>query len=292
MKITNERQAKQHIVNLVKQVKVDSGSSFPWKYQGIDDPLAKFLHIKIKEIFSGANESIWIDGSYVPDSEPTIIIRRGMVDSDRLNFTFFHEIMHHLIRQDDELYNFIHELSANDDDFENTLEYYCNLGAAEFLLPAADLTSVMSSRGFSVRLVADLDLLYPISKPAIAIQLAQCATHQCIVLVCEYGIPPNPNSHSHLPGINAKAQPILFVQYSASSPSVKYRGARFVNIPRNHIIETAYQEQKYIKGHDRIPFRSGTDWRTNCEALYYQGKVYVAFNLTAPVSQQQIPLRF
>lgn len=262
------------------------------RYQGVNDPIAKRLDIIVKE------EPLEFDeGLYIPDP-PTIILDPRVGTSDRLNFTFFHEISHHLIRRDGELYSFLHEYSPNNDGFKASLDDFCNVGSAEFLIPSDDVHKVITERGFSITLVEHLEQRYPASKPAIAIQLAQCARHKCFVVICEYGYPPQRTSKSitrqvSLGGIPQTRQPQLYVTYSSSSPLVaKYRIAKFALIPKDHVITGAYESRQLVKGQSKIPFRSGTVWKCECEAFFYKGKVYATFNASSPPPSNQLSFDF
>ncbi len=283
MLITTERQAKQRVVELVRQVKSKMNLQSPPEYMGVNDPTARFLGIAVEEGF------LHLDDGLYDSSPPKIIIDPDKSDQERLNFTFFHEVTHHLIRQDGELYGFLDDHSP--EHFDETKDMYCNIGAAEFLIPQFDVRQVIAQSGFTIDLIQQFDTVYPASKPAIAIQLAQCAPHQCIVVVCEYGQIPRHNRVQS--GFGVRTGPAfsqLFVRYSSSSPTCKYTSGRFVAIPRDHLITDAYESQQPVRGEANIPFRSGTKWAVNCEATCYKGKVYAVFNISDPVPRNQLPL--
>jgi Zn-dependent peptidase ImmA (M78 family) len=291
MGIDTEQQARRRILDLVRSVKAELGPQSCPRYEGVDDPIAKHLGIVVKE------EPLEFDeGLYIPDP-PTIILDPRVGTSDRMHFTFFHEISHHLIRQDGELYSFLHECSPNNDDFKASLDDFCNIGSAEFLIPSDDVHKVIAERGFSITLVEHLEQRYSASKPAIAIQLAQCAKHKCFVVVCEYGLLPQRTTKQitrqvNLRGMPQTRQPQLYVTYSSSSPLVKYRIAKFVPVPKDHVITGAYESRQLVKGQAKIPFRSGTVWKCECEAFFYKGKVYATFNVSSPPTSNQLSFDF
>lgn len=286
MPILTERDAKQRVLTLVSQVKDDLRLKSPPQYSGINDPIAKHLKIEVKE-----QEGLFGDGMYLPGPPPKIAIDPTRGDRERLNFTFFHEISHHLIRMDGELYGFLDDHSPQD--LRPTLERYCHMGAAEFLVPEVEVRKVISKQGFSIVLIRDLDERFPASKPAIAIQLAQCASHECIVVVCEYGVISQQNeAQAELIGTAEGILPQLFVQYSSSSPSCKYKTGRFVPIPQGHLIASSYEQKCFLRGRENVPVRSGKAWRNDCEAFFYKGKVYAVFNLTVPPSPDQMTFNF
>jgi len=81
-----------------------------------------------------------------------------------------------------------------------------------------------------------------------------------------------------------ESKPKLYVQYASNSPSQdKYSIGKYSLIPEGHLLFTAYKQQKFLTGRDYIPFKNlNKNWIVNCEALYYKGKVYGAFNITLP----------
>lgn len=288
MGIKTEREARQRVRYLVQRTKDAAGLQRAPHYAGVNDPIAKYLGIRVKEEPLPPTD----EGQYLPVDPPIIAIAPRVSDPDRLNFTFFHEISHHLIRQDDELYSFLHEYaSAKEDHFDHTLERYCNVGAAEFLIPVSDVQRAIREQGFSIKLIEHLEPLYPASKPAIAIQLAQCATHRCFVVVCEWGVMPQVSAPQASLLSLARDNPQLYVLYASSSPSAKYPIGRFVSVPNDHVIALAYQSQGTVKGKAPILFRSGNrNWTCECEAFYYRGKIYAVFNASPPTPIQQLPL--
>jgi hypothetical protein len=291
MGVTTFREAKHRLIELVKRTKSDMGGHNLTGYQGPEDPLAKHFGIKIEE------RSLTFDfGNYIaanPPSRPTpmIILDTQAAGDVHLNFTYYHEISHHIIRQDGDLYSFLDGIATQKSDFIAVIDRFANIGAAEFLIPSEDLSLLLYERGFSIQLIPELDQQYPASKPAIAIQLAQCASHPCFVVLCEYGqIPDNNSAQRNLVDVPYGNPPKLYVRYSSNSPSQeKYSIAKYSVIPQNHILNLAFQNQQFIKGRDRIPFKSGNGWDVDCEAMFYKGRVYGVFNIsrpTPPSSQQ------
>src|SRR6185295_12498409 len=111
---------------------------------GPDNPVAAYLGLTVRELELPLDE-----GQYLPDFG-LIVVDPRVSDPDRLNFTFYHEVSHHLIRQDDELYSFLDQYAPGDKAFKTTLEAFCNIGAAEFLIPSQDVRNIIATEGFSV----------------------------------------------------------------------------------------------------------------------------------------------
>ena len=122
------------MLDLVESVRKNVGG--PFYYRGVRDPVADYLGIKVMEKQMPLDE-----GQYIPSSPPQIVIDPVINDPDRRNSTFFHEVTHHLIAQDDDLTEFLNEHAYYH--YEKVLERLCNIGAAEFLIPAADVRAAI-----------------------------------------------------------------------------------------------------------------------------------------------------
>lgn len=285
MSIVTERDAQERLRELVQECKTRLGVDRIPLYEGINHPLTRLLNIEIRE-----ERGVPHGGWYVPGELPYIAIDPYATYPERLNFTFYHEITHHLLRTDGELYGFLDDHSSTE--FDRVREDYCNLGAAEFLIPYADVRATFRDKGFFMALLQDFDICYPASKPAIAIQMAQCAPHQCIIVVCEPGRLADQDQSQPLIDAEVTLQQTLLVSYSSSSPTCKYRCGRGTPIPKHHLISSAYAERASLKDRAGIPFRNGKQWSVDCEAFFYKEKVYAAFNITSPPSKLQQAFAF
>ena len=285
MSLKNFQEAEQRLIEKIRSVKQHPTIKPPYKYVGANDPLSILLGFAIKEQKLDYEYGLYIANPTTSD-KPQIIIDPNGSDKERLNFTYFHEVSHHLIRSDGELYEFLDELATQGGDFKTLKDLFANIGAAEYLLPRGDVKELIDTKSFSIKLLLDLDQKYPASKPAIAIQLARQAIHKCFVVICEYGIlPQKDEGQIGLPTEPKQAVETnhLYIRYSSSSPTNKYTIGRYTIIPKNHILRKIYEEKlEYSKGVDNIPFRSGKEWQVPCEGLYYKGKVYGVFNIEPP----------
>lgn len=284
MQIKTFREAEKKLIHLIEVVKQNANINHSYKYHGIYDPIGKQLGIEIKEQTLSGQYGFYISNS--PNTGmPTIIIDPNGSDEERLNFTYFHEIAHHIIRSDNELYSFIDEIAVQNEGLITLREQFANIGAAEFLLPGKDVKEIINKNKFSINLLLELDQKYPASKPAIAIQLARQATHRCFVIICEFGPIPSEEIEQEKLIKNEEQSNINYfhVRYAASSPSNKYSIGSFVTIPKNHLLSDIFENKLPMKkGKDSIPFRSRTEWDAECEGMYYKGKVYAVFNLDTP----------
>ncbi|MCB2160671.1 ImmA/IrrE family metallo-endopeptidase [bacterium] len=229
------------------------------------------------------------DGAYDPGSKK-IIINSYVTSNERKQFTLFHELTHHLLRQDDDLYAYLHETYRDNNGFIRALEFLCNIGAAEFILPREKVREVIKNNQFSLNLIPDLCKFPLVSGPAALFQLIQNASHECYAIVCEVGLPPSKEKSFQDAFINRTNKSSLFIQYAIWSPIARYSVARFTIIPKNHILHNGLNSIDLIKGKDRIPFRSGKGWPVTCEVLYFRGSVYGLFNVGEPINHQQMRL--
>ena len=227
------------------------------------------------------------DGAYI-ENEATIIINDQITSDERYKFTVFHELSHHLIRKDNDLYSYLNDAYLATSDFENMIELMCNIGAAEFLLPRDTVRGLIEAEGFSLNLVLRLCQSDAVSGPVALIQLIQCAPNHCYGVVCEYGIPPISAGAIQETFIDLHPEYALYILYAIWSPSAKYKIARFTPIPNNHLLMQAFTDNVTVKGTDKIPFHSGTDWQVPAEALRFRGKVYGIFNATPPPDLRQL----
>lgn len=272
-----ERQLRERTLGLVRRTRDAFQTQVPLH------ALLANLRLEIREV----ELPIGKDGAYIEKSR-TILINRKITSSERRTFTIYHEITHHLIRFDDDLYSELHDFFPNPDNdvFERTLESLCNIGAAEFLLPAEYVRDILREKGFSIGHIKFLCELRGASIPAAAIQLAQCAAHHCYIVVCEAGAAQNHSLHTELiPSTHRGSQ--LYILYAASSPSAKYSISRYTVIRKSHIIHDAHDKEITVTGLDNIPFKSGTSWKVPCEAMFYRAKTIAVFNVTEPISSAQ-----
>ena len=191
----------------------------------------------------------------------TILINSRVQNKERKQFTRFHEVVHHLINQDEELLSILHDATWDqNNEYERQVERLCNIGAAEFLMPREEFTKLYKEKGFSVKLIPLAANHFGSSAIATTIQLAQVAPNSCITAICEYGLILNETARSQghlIDEANRTPKPKLHVAYSASSPATKYWLARGTNIPDDHLINQAFLEVQHLEGESYVPFRSG-----------------------------------
>ena len=66
----------------------------------------------------------------------------------------FHEITHHLLEENEDLICELDEYTYGQEDRHHPqIEYLCNVGAAEFLMPSKEFVTLYEERGFNVQLI-------------------------------------------------------------------------------------------------------------------------------------------
>ena len=225
----------------------------------------------------------------------TILINSKIQSEERKRFTQFHEIMHHILKDDEDLIAALTEHVYNQDgEYDRQLEKFCNIGAAEFLMPSEEFRKLYEQKGFNVELILYAAHYFKSSTIAATIQLAQVAPNKCITAICEFATNGSISPETNL--FNEKyrsAKSRLHVTYSAMSPTAKYPLAKNTVIPNDHLIHDAFLEGNAVEGKSWVPFRSGKNMPCHCEALADSERVYVLFHLSPPrtsTDQKQMKL--
>ncbi len=249
------------------------------------DEICTGLGIKIKEdMIQDGRDGMYFDN--------TIIINSKIRSKGRKRFTIFHEVMHYFFETDADLISKLHELTdIQIDEHNRQIELYCNIGAAEFLMPREEFTKLYKAKGFNVQLIPLASRHFKSSTIAATIQLAQVAPNQCITAICELTHDETPSLQPQI--FNEKEQTDmrkLRVTYAASSPNVKYTLAKNTVIPYDHLIYDAIGQDNPVEGDSYVPFRSGKKMPCHCEALSDGNRIYVIFHLSTPTSTNEMQI--
>lgn len=212
----------------------------------------------------------------------------------RRNFTFYHEIVHHVLRNHEELYSIINDQYETDELFRTIKEKLCNVGAAEFLLPRAIVNAAYKEEGFSVTLIDQLSQPGVISRVAVCAQLAFCAPHACIGVVCRRVRAATPTGPIQAPEENPDSPNVRTVIDAAfSSSSMKYTCGTGTMLPTTHFLSRMFGAQhgeRQVQSAP-IPFKSGRQWSVECEAVRLGEQVFAFFHKAAPPTSVRDQLR-
>jgi Zn-dependent peptidase ImmA (M78 family) len=217
-------------------------------------------------------------GYYLKD-ESLIVLNNRISSSERLNFTFYHELAHHILEHNDDFLSLFADAYLPTSGNYDLMEKLCNEAAAEILVPYNDLQCVLQEYDFSVSLIPLLSERYNASSIAVAIQMVTHASHDCYLVI------------AGTRGVENARQLELVIIYSSQSSTVKYSIKRFQVIHHNHLLYKALScAETPITGEGKLPFASGRGWCVACEAIYYRGRVFAFFNASQPISSKQLPL--
>ena len=276
---------RSHVVKLVRQtVEEHASTEIP-----IFEEIQEGLGLVLKEGRLPRDVDGMIEGN-------TIVLNSEIRNRERREFTQFHEVMHYLMNADEDLISELDAVTSTENgEYKRKLEQFCNIGAAEFLMPREQFRALFNKSGFSVNVIPLASSHFGASSIATTIQLAQIAPNSCISAICEFGTPPNdmsPTQGDLLYAKNVTNKPTLHVAYSASSPNTKYPLAKNTRIPEDHLIHQAFSNSGPIEEKSYVPFRSGKKMPCYCEALQDKdrNRVFVIFHLTLPPSPDQLTL--
>ena len=268
---------KKHVIKLVQEVVNEYASTAIPTF----DEICSGLGLDVKE----GHLPDQIDGG---QKGTTIIINSRVKNEERKRFTQFHEVTHYLIEKDGYVISEICEYTTQKNEYDRSLEYLCNIGAAEFLMPRKVFSGLYKEREFSVELIPYAARYFGSSTIATTIQLAQVAPNSCITAVCEliHNDPESSQTRFSSPKDSSTKQK-LHIAYSASSPSTKYLLGKGTEIPGDHLINQAFSQTQLVGGDSYVPFRSGKKMPCYCEALADGDRIYALFHLTPSPNPNQ-----
>jgi len=196
--------------------------------------------------------------------------------------------MHDRIEHDDELLSLLADAYLAS--YDTTIERLCNAGAAELLMPSADMQEMVRQYGFSTQIIPALCGRYNASSIAVAFHMIFTATHKCYLVIAEpdYIIPDKLTMLADTKP--AEAQLKLIMIYTAASSSTKYSIKRGQIVSSDHPIFTAWEQKDNIACRARIPFSTGKGWEMDFDALYFTSKIFAVFNESYPSSNDQMQL--
>jgi hypothetical protein len=206
----------------------------------------------------------------------------------RQRFTHYHEIVHHLIRANDALYSILADQYRSDNNLTTICERLANVGAAEFVLPRSAIRAAVEAQGWTIGLVEDLRRATGASRVAACMQLALAAPHQCIGVVCRQAVTQASPPPTLLDADAPAPALVLQVDVAASSASTKYRVARGVRLPSDHLLTRTFHEADghpdgpVARGRAAILFKNNRAWIVECEAIRLGEQVFGLFHLEQP----------
>jgi hypothetical protein len=205
-----------------------------------------------------------------------IVINSWLTSAERIEFTVFHEIVHLLLEEDGEIPSQLHDHHYRSPESHErwTLEALCNVGAAEFVVPAGPFSALLLEHGWKITALEAAAATFACSTIAVAFQFAHYHPDPCTVLICEYGALPDSGEPALALAV-AKDRECLFVAYSAWHPRA-YAMCRHVSVPRDHPIYHAWRDRTAVEGEGVGFFKAARPWKMPCEAAWIRGRVFGA----------------
>lgn len=158
------------------------------------------------------------DAELHPNSNAMVTIRYNRdKPKTRQNFSIAHEICHTLFPEYEEQFHARHSVGKYDSD--NELEFLCDLGASEIILPSPEFDSDVCERGISLESLKELSTRYGASKEATAIRMIGTEICPCALVVLNYKHKPVELSQIE----TAKYQLTLFNNCLTETPPMKLR---------------------------------------------------------------------
>ena len=175
----------------------------------------------------------------------------------RQNFSIAHEIVHAFFPEYQDRYKARHK--AGKFDPGNEVEFLCDFGASEIIMPTPDFDLDVESMGISLESLRKLSNRYETSLEATAIRMIGTDLYPCALMVLDYSHKP-----IEIDKIEAsKYQHSLFGDYPLELPSMKLRvqysvrAKHFSNyIPKHRSIEES--SPLYDVSVTQMPFRGKT----------------------------------
>ncbi len=209
------------------------------------------------------------DGAFDPSRN--VVLLNKSASPERQRFTMAHEVIHALILQDGDFLSDLHD-AYESDEFEESLEVLCNVGASALLLPKKELDALLEKSNFAASSIPRMAQQFGISRSAACVAFVQYLQQPCIAAVVRAQTIKKQNK-------NQKAQKFLEVEFSARSESMKYPLATGTIIPADHVICVAFETGFEVAEDSTIPFRSGQRMPAFVDAYPENGLVYVLFTV-------------
>lgn len=234
--LLSDKEIEEKVIGLVTNAR--GRYAIPNRSSGQDACLAMGLPLVRARLLQGMEGTL---------DKNQVVVSTEVELSSRVEYTIFHEIMHYLLIEDGELYDYLNEVQHEDARrFDATIERWCQMGAAEFLIPQVLVHSYIAREGFSVELVERIANINGASIAASAIQLALCAPVDCYIVICRYGRSPMfPHNVT------------LYVEQATKRLGAEFPIARGTMIPSDHLFREVWESKQPLSGASCIPFRSG-----------------------------------
>ena len=198
--------------------------------------LASILGIRCEESVELTHSE---DAELHPAENGRMVIRYNTdKPKTRQNFSIAHEIVHTFFPGYQDECHARHQSSKFDP--ENEVEFLCDLGASEIVMPTPEFNLDVKSMGVSLKSLQKLSELYEVSLEATAIRMITTDFYPCALIVLDYSHKPAEKDEIEA----SKYQQSLFLDDPWEPPPMSLRVQYFVRgthfsfyIPRHKSIE-------------------------------------------------------
>lgn len=237
---TQASELEELVIRLIQQTK-DA-------YQIIDGSQAESVCTRLRLRLVYITKSISHDGSFDPASHTIMVNLKRSSRNERRQFTIFHEIVHFLIDQDGAVIEYLTDAYRDDPEgYQAGLEHACDVGAAEFMAPRAQVIGYIDQRGLTADLIPYIRFHHRMSLSATMRQLAACVPYPSFLVWCRFSpsrlaVPP---------------RDCLCVSPAAASRHVTYGLAQGTVIPDDHLFHEVWRHRQAMRAETYVPIRSG-----------------------------------
>ena len=177
----------EKIIRILVQNELDRARGFNWSGPPFNpQTLASIMGIPCEESEELLNSE---DAELHPTQDGRLVIRYNPnKPKTRQNFSIAHEIAHTFFPEYQDRYKARHKTGKFDPD--NEVEFLCDLGASEIIMPTPDFDSDVGNMGVSLESLRELSKRYETSPEATAIRMIGTDFYSCALVVLDYSHKP------------------------------------------------------------------------------------------------------
>ncbi len=165
----------------------------------------------------------------------------------RQNYSISHELVHTLF---DDCFEMVHQRRNDRDSFdpEREIEYLCQIGAAEFLMPADDFSADMNTRLLSLKSVPFLSERYGASREAAARRMLSLSANACALVFFSKRLKPT-EIDAEKKG-SKHAEPRMRILYSSPTADFPLFLPEHKSVPADSSVNRATEVDEVFSGYE------------------------------------------
>jgi len=264
--IMSGRAMRAHVVELVRRTVIELGLSRNVGYEAVvkalELPPVQFHRMPATTLGRRHDRQITINSDITCDA--------------RREFTIFHEILHILLDMDGTIPSELMEyVDGDSDDYHCRIEEFCNVGAAEWIMPSHEFKQLMDAQGWKLQALRQIKDGFRSSTMAAAFQFAHCNPDPCHVVICESRYSDQQASPQLDIAAPQSSSHRLTVAYTARNET-NYIMRRNMVVAHDHLVNRAWRAKESM--HDKAyGFFINARWPMECEVVPIDGRAYAVF---------------